>query len=108
MSLTETIVEGTLQSDGTLVLDEKPNLPPGRVTVVLRQETESALPTDDPFWQRMQAMWDLPNPLVHDGGVQTEAELRRMRDEWDEHQKEIERIQEDCRLARQAHGEANQ
>jgi hypothetical protein len=29
-------VQGTLRPDGTLVLDEKPNLPPGRVKVVLQ------------------------------------------------------------------------
>jgi len=36
MSLTETVIEGTLNPDGTLELDEKPNLPPGRVRVVLQ------------------------------------------------------------------------
>jgi hypothetical protein len=33
MSLTEITVEGALKPDGTLELDQKPNLPPGRVTV---------------------------------------------------------------------------
>ena len=37
MSLTEAVIEGTLKPDGTLELDEKPKLPPGRVKVVLRQ-----------------------------------------------------------------------
>ena len=36
MNLTETVIEGTLKPDGTLELDEKPNLPPGRVKVVLQ------------------------------------------------------------------------
>jgi hypothetical protein len=36
MSLTETVIEGTLQPDGTLVLDKKPNLPAGRVQVVVQ------------------------------------------------------------------------
>jgi hypothetical protein len=36
MGLTETVIEGTLKADGTLELDEKPDLPAGRVTVVLR------------------------------------------------------------------------
>ena len=40
MSLTEIIVQGTLNPDGTLELDQKLNLSPGRVTVVLRQEAE--------------------------------------------------------------------
>lgn len=36
MSLIEAIVEGTLKVDGTLELDQKPNLPPGRVAVVTK------------------------------------------------------------------------
>jgi hypothetical protein len=31
-------MQGTLQADGTLVLDEKPSLPPGRVRVVLHSD----------------------------------------------------------------------
>ncbi len=55
MSLTETLIEGTIQSDGTLVLDERPNLPPGRVTVILRQTTESAPPPpQEDWWQYLQ------------------------------------------------------
>ena len=49
MSLSEVVIEGTLKPDGTLELDEKPNLSPGRVTVVLRQESESAPPNEDWF-----------------------------------------------------------
>src|SRR5438105_2628438 len=36
MSLSENVIEGTLKPDGTLELDEKPNLSPGRATVILR------------------------------------------------------------------------
>jgi hypothetical protein len=36
MSLTENVIEGTLKSDGTLELDQKPSLSPGRVTVALQ------------------------------------------------------------------------
>lgn len=53
MSLTESIVQGTLRPDGTLELDQKPDLPPGRVTVVLRQEAAPAAPQED-WWQFMQ------------------------------------------------------
>jgi hypothetical protein len=46
---------GTLRPDGTLVLDEKPNLPPGRVRVTLQ-----AVPDDKPteigqFFERLHA-----------------------------------------------------
>ncbi len=41
------MVAGTLKPDGTLELDQKPTLPPGRVMVVLRQESEAAPPQED-------------------------------------------------------------
>ncbi len=53
MSLQEIVVAGTLKPDGTLELDRKPELPPGRVTVVLRQESEAAAPQED-WWQYLQ------------------------------------------------------
>jgi len=99
MSLTETVIEGTLKPDGTLILDEKPNLLPGRVTVLLRQDPVTELPRDDPFWQRMQAIWAIPKSRTNasDGGASTLAEVQRMREEWEEHQEAIERLQVECR-----------
>ncbi len=47
MSLHEVMIEGVLQPDGTLQLDEKPNLAPGRVTVVLRREEEAKPPSEN-------------------------------------------------------------
>jgi hypothetical protein len=47
MSLSEVVVEGTLKPDGTLDLDQKPSLSPGRVTVVLRQESEPPSSKED-------------------------------------------------------------
>ena len=53
MSVQEIVVAGTLKPDGTLELDQKPDLPPGRVTVVLRQESEAPPPQED-WWQYLQ------------------------------------------------------
>lgn len=53
MSLIEVVVDGTLRPDGTLELDQKPSLPPGRVTIVLRQESAPPHPTEN-LWQFMQ------------------------------------------------------
>ena len=101
MSLIETVVEGTLKPDGSLELDENPNLPAGRVTVVIRQEAVAMVPKDDPFWQRMQAMWTAQNADGHvSRSPESEAFQRELRDEWDEHQQAIERLQEQCRQAR--------
>jgi hypothetical protein len=42
MSLAEATVEGTLKPDGTLDLDQKPNLSPGRVQVTVKPLVPSA------------------------------------------------------------------
>jgi hypothetical protein len=97
MALTETLIEGTIQPDGTLVLDEKSSLPPGRVAVVLRWVPEAAT-KDDHFWQRMQAMWAIqPSAgIEHDRGAGLLAEVRTSREESTEHQEEIGRLQDEC------------
>jgi hypothetical protein len=88
MSLIETVIEGTLKPDGTLELDAKPNLPAGRVKVVLRQETDVARPAETPFWGRMQEIWAIPV----NGGEGTLEDVQQLRTEWDEHQAELERV----------------
>jgi hypothetical protein len=55
MSMTEIVVQGTLNPDGTLQLDQKPNLPPGRVTLVLRPATETTQEGWWPYLQRVRA-----------------------------------------------------
>jgi hypothetical protein len=56
MSMTA-VIQGTLRPDGTLELDEKPNLPPGRVTVVLQPAPEPTQPAEGwwPYLQRVRA-----------------------------------------------------
>ncbi len=108
MNLQEIIVEGTLKPDGTLELDRKANLSPGRVTVVLRQETEVFLPKDDPFWQRMRSVWDAQKTqgLVPRRSEEIEAQQREMRAGWAKRQEAIERLQEESRKRRQNEGES--
>ena len=52
MSLSEITVEGTLNADGTLDLDQKLSLSPGRVTITVRQEAQSMSVGN--WWQAMQ------------------------------------------------------
>jgi hypothetical protein len=92
MQMTEKVIDGTIRPDGTLVLDEKPNLPPGRVKVLLRQEVAAVLPTGAAFWQRMHAMWAIPR-TGSGAVVDSLAEVQKMREEWEEHQQAIERLQ---------------
>ncbi|MFM9114936.1 MAG: hypothetical protein ACKOU6_02085 [Planctomycetota bacterium] len=91
MNSLETIIAGTIQPDGSLVLDQKLNLPPGRVQVVVQVLPD--LPADDPFWQRMQAIWAIPRSSTCDGGRKTIDEVVRAREEWDEHQQALESLQ---------------
>lgn len=107
MSHAETVIEGTIKPDGTLVLDEKPDLPPGRVTVVLRQVTVAAAPKDDSFWRRMQAMWDAQKTSgrVPRGAQEIDAQQREMRTGWAKRQEAIEQLQEESRRRRQAEQE---
>lgn len=44
MSLHENVLEGTLKADGTLELDQKPSLSPGRVRVILQPAQAGTLP----------------------------------------------------------------
>ena len=62
-----------LKPDGTLELDERPNLPAGRVQVIMVPLPE--LPKDDPFWQRMEAMWAAQKARGH---VPRQGHVRRV------------------------------
>jgi hypothetical protein len=53
MMPSQTVIQGTLKPDGTLELDEKPNLPPGRVEVLLRAVPPASPPAED-WWQFLQ------------------------------------------------------
>jgi hypothetical protein len=101
MSLTEAIVEGTLQPDGTLLLTEKPNLPAGRVRVIV--QTLPELPQGDPFWDMMKSIWSEQKARGHvpRSVEEVEAERREMREGWARRQEAIERIQEESRRLRE-------
>jgi hypothetical protein len=107
MSLSEVVLEGTLKPDGTLELDQKPNLAPGRVTVVLRQGTEAKppRPLDDAFFQMMEEIWAGQKALGHVPRTveEVEAERRQLRQEWEAEVEAAIRLQEESRhLRRQA------
>lgn len=92
----ELSIEGTLHSDGTLQLDEMPNVQPGRFTVVLKRSSSKSLSKDDSFWQRMQAMWAIPTSSL-DSGNTSLAAVREQREEWDVRQQILEKLSEQCR-----------
>jgi hypothetical protein len=86
-------LEGAVNPDGTLALDQVVALPPGRVQITIVPIPE--LPANDPFWQRMEALWAGQRARGHlPRGVQeVEAERQMVRDEWDERMRRIEQIQ---------------
>jgi hypothetical protein len=53
MASSPVVVQGTLKADGTIVPDQKPNLPPGRVELVIRAVSPAAGPQED-WWQYLQ------------------------------------------------------
>jgi len=91
----EAILEGTLNEDGSLQLDEKPDVPPGRVGIVVQ-----SLPTlpDDHFWDMMKSIWAAQKArgFISRSVEEVEAERERVRDEWEEHSQGIERLQKEC------------
>jgi hypothetical protein len=101
MKPTHVVVEGTLQPDGTLVLNQKPDLPPGRVQVMIQIIPD--LPKDDPFWQMMHSIWDALKASGHVPRTreQIDADLRELDFDTEVEMREAARLQEQCRLARE-------
>jgi hypothetical protein len=81
MHSTEVVIEGTLNADGTLELDHKPDLPPGRVTV--RMQPLLVLPTGDPFFDLLRGIWAARDQagLAARSVEAVESQRRRLRDE---------------------------
>jgi hypothetical protein len=105
MNVHEAIVLGTLKPDGTLELDERVKLAPGRVQVTMVPVPE--LPENDPFWQRMKTLWADQERRGHVArSVQEiEAERQALREEWEERTRRIERIQVEAEGVRRQRGE---
>jgi hypothetical protein len=94
------VIEGTLRPDGTLELDEKINLPAGRVQVIVQPLPQ--LPPDDPFWQRMQAMWAAQKARGHvpRSVEEIEHESRQMEAEMEREIEAAGRLQKESRQSR--------
>ena len=100
--MTLVVLQGTLTSDGTLQLDEKVNLPAGRVQVMV-QPVWTTPPAGENFLERMQAI-----RAVRQAGKQiaeavqaTAAQRQAMREEMEQEIQEAMRLQEACRQTRQ-------
>jgi hypothetical protein len=85
-------VQGTLRVDGTLVLDQKPNLPPGRVRVTV-QPAEAPADVMEVL-QRIHAEQAASGHMPR-SREQIDADIAAMRQEDEERLQEIERLHEE-------------
>ncbi|MBV9125719.1 MAG: hypothetical protein JO112_20410 [Planctomycetes bacterium] len=93
-------LQGTLREDGTLVLDEKPNLPPGRVKVIVQPADSGKGESNDVIavLQQIHAAQALRG-YVPPSVEEINGYLADMRDD-DERTRLMEQIQEECRRQR--------
>jgi hypothetical protein len=103
MDVIETTLEGTIQPDGTLILDGPTNLPAGRVQVVVRPTPEtrqhdggSLLDTIRAIWADQEARGHVPRTAEEVG-----AELRALDDDMERELEETARLQEEGRRLRE-------
>ncbi len=99
-------VQGTLREDGTLVLDQKPDLPPGRVKVTVEPVPDY---TRADIWQFFERLWAQQRARGHVPRTREEidAELEAARQEDEERMQELERIHEECHRYRQQRGQSD-
>jgi len=99
------VVEGALQPDGTLVLDEKPKLPPGRVRVTMQAVPPPTGP-EDGLLAVLQRIWDAQDArgYVPRTREEVDAEVNLLRDDAEEEMQAVERLYEECERAREQQG----
>jgi hypothetical protein len=90
---------GTLTTNGTLVLDQRPHLPPGRARVTLLPLADLA---QTPVWQALDRIWAEQRARGHvpRSREEIDADVAAMRPEDEERAQHLERTQEECRRAR--------
>ncbi|HEX5271377.1 MAG TPA: hypothetical protein VFW33_12850, partial [Gemmataceae bacterium] len=87
-------------------LDERPNLPAGRVRVTVQPLAPPA-PPGDSLMSRMQAVWAAQKARGHvpRSREEIDTDLRALRDEAEEEMQAVERLSDECRRAREQDAE---
>lgn len=98
MAINAVEVQGTLRADGILLLDQKPNLPPGRVRVTVQPVEGQA--------DVMEVLRRIRAEQAASGHVprsqeEIDADIAAMRQEDEERMQRIERLHEECRRNRE-------
>jgi len=98
------VVEGTLTAEGTLQLDERPNLPAGRVRVTVQLLQQAA--AGETLMSRMQAVWAGQKGRGHvpRSREEIDADINTLRDEAEEEIQAVELLSDECRPAREQDG----
>jgi hypothetical protein len=101
MSVTHVVVDGTIKPDGSLELDSKLNLPPGRVQLIVQPLPE--LPKEDPFWQMMERIWSDRKAagLTPRTTEEVEAQRSALREDVEEDIEKAGRLQDESSRLRQ-------
>jgi len=90
--MAEVIVKGTVKPDGSLELDQPVNLPPGDVRVIVQTVAVPAR-TGENTMAVLERIWAERRAMGMQGrtAAQIDADIRAMRDEWEDRQEEIEK-----------------
>lgn len=100
MTINAVQVQGALREDGTLVLDDKPNLPAGRVKVTVEPVPD---PTQTDVWQVLDRIWAGQRTRGYSPRTRemVDAELEAAHQEDEVRMQEFERIHQECYQTRQ-------
>lgn len=95
-------IQGTIRPDGQLELDRPLPLPAGRVQVTVQPLPAPAEP--DRFWKMMEGIWTDLQAGGHQPRTREEidADIKALRDEAEEEMQAIERLHEECRIAKES------
>jgi hypothetical protein len=102
MNAASLVMLGTVKPDGTLELEGKTKLPPGRVRVSLTVTPEPAQSRED-TWAVLERIWKENETLGLKPRTREEidADLNALRDELEEHANQIEALQEEAERTRE-------
>lgn len=100
MTTNAVVIQGTLREDGAILLDQKPDLPPGRVKVIVEPLPDL---TQTDVWQVLERIWAGQRARGHVSRSREEidAELEASRQEDEERMQALERIHQEGQQARQ-------
>jgi hypothetical protein len=100
MDVNTLVLQGILRADGVLELPGPVELPPGPVEVTLRVLAQPEGEDLATFLARIRAEQQARG-YKSPTREEIDADIRQMRDEWEEHQLGIEKLQEECQRSKE-------